>query len=588
MRGTDFYSIKASNTRNKKGQLLQVAVFLFVALLPGIHAIATPIINNPPVFTNGHAQVYSVCESSTFTPIDSLLSVTDIDHGQTETWTVLSAPTHGTLSGFSTTALSNGSVVTPSFLFYTPDSGYTGIDTFSVEVFDGFDTSTTTIYITAKLLPTLTSTLSPTGICSGSLFAYNPSSATTGATFSWSRPVIGGITDTAKSDTGNVREILTSVTYYQLPVTYTFAISANGCTNYQDVVVDVNPIPRLTSSTTDTVCSGAPVNYTLTATPPGAIDSWYRPGVVGISQSIGTGSGNINESLTNTTSGPVNVIYYLTLSANGCNSFPVLTVTVDLPPTITTIATSAPTSVCAGTNYQDFAAAIPPPPGVTYSWSAVNATIFASSGQNAIVNFPNAGTAVVTLNCAVGVSGCVSSSSVSVNVGSGQPPVSRVLYYNSSFLYLDNDVNGFQWGYDDAGTLMPNLIVGATFQTYPDNNPDFANKYYWVNTSLNGCTQKTYYNAPATLGVANVNAAADIKAYPNPASNSITVSVDNVTGTSTEVSLKDMMGRVLSTQSGTGNTFQFDVKGLADGNYLVSYIRNGISSTATRITVVKN
>jgi hypothetical protein len=79
------------------------------------------------------------------------LTITDIDSAQVETWTVISAPLHGTLSGFPVTQLSFGtySVATPSGLSYLLSGSYSGLDSFRVRVSDGLLSDTVTIYVSS-------------------------------------------------------------------------------------------------------------------------------------------------------------------------------------------------------------------------------------------------------------------------------------------------------------------------------------------------------------------------------------------------------------------------------------------------------
>jgi sugar lactone lactonase YvrE len=107
-----------------------------------------------PSFVNGRNQALASCVADT-TFIDSLLPVTDPDVGQTETWTLTYGPLHGTASvAYST--VSTGSALTPSGLWYTSAAGYSGADTFSVRIDDGYSVYTTTVYVTVRLCPLLT------------------------------------------------------------------------------------------------------------------------------------------------------------------------------------------------------------------------------------------------------------------------------------------------------------------------------------------------------------------------------------------------------------------------------------------------
>ncbi len=108
--------------------------------------------NSTPSFTHGRSQTLTLCANSAPTAIDALMEITDADMTQTETWTILTAPLHGTAT-VSYTATSTGTVITPTGLTYQPTTGYTGTDLFTVIINDGFASDTTTINVTVNPLP---------------------------------------------------------------------------------------------------------------------------------------------------------------------------------------------------------------------------------------------------------------------------------------------------------------------------------------------------------------------------------------------------------------------------------------------------
>jgi len=151
---------------------------------------------------------------------------------------------------------------------------------------------------------------------------------------------------------------------------------------------------------------------------PGTTFTWTRVATPGVAQASSTGSGNINETLTDTMATAVNATYSFALSANGCSSVRnVHVLVVPMPPSIN-ITTASPSSMCAGALYQNFGASVPAATGITYQWSGVNANIFAvgSGRQFALVNFPNAGNASVSLTVNGGDVHCSSVSTYSVTV----------------------------------------------------------------------------------------------------------------------------------------------------------------------------
>jgi hypothetical protein len=82
----------------------------------------------------------------------SLLRVTDIDSGQTLTWTQASAPAHGTLTLTDATAAAGDYDTAPGgTLTYRPAAGYAGTDSFTVRVSDGL--ASTTQVVTVNVAP---------------------------------------------------------------------------------------------------------------------------------------------------------------------------------------------------------------------------------------------------------------------------------------------------------------------------------------------------------------------------------------------------------------------------------------------------
>ena len=183
--------------------------------------------------------------------------------------------------------------------------------------------SSTNYGITVISQPTLSSSITPSAICSNTVFSYVPTSATTGSSFAWTRAVQSGISNSASSGSSTINETLVNTTSNVVAVEYVITITTSeGCTKTQSVFVNVNPAPSLTSTQSpNPICSGSTFSYTPTFASTGT-NSWVRNAKPGISE-IGTnGSGTINEVLTNTTSSPITVTYLLTIPTNsyGCSN----------------------------------------------------------------------------------------------------------------------------------------------------------------------------------------------------------------------------------------------------------------------------
>ncbi len=123
----------------------------------------TVINPHTPVFTVASPSLTGACGSQAL-DLGANLTVRDIDTGQTLTWSVVTAPTHGTLN-LSGTAVSTGGIIRPTGKTYTAASGYTGADTFSVRISDGSTSSIILICLNVNVIPTTPTITGPTEVC---------------------------------------------------------------------------------------------------------------------------------------------------------------------------------------------------------------------------------------------------------------------------------------------------------------------------------------------------------------------------------------------------------------------------------------
>ncbi|WP_319479816.1 HYR domain-containing protein [uncultured Draconibacterium sp.] len=192
-----------------------------------------------------------------------------------------------------------------------------------------------TATVTVSPKPYLSSTLTPSGVCSNNAFVYTPTSDTPGTTFSWSRAAVAGIDNPADTGTDDIYEFLINTTNAPIPVVYTYTLEAAGCTNTQDVVVMVTPTPSLTSTLSpDGVCSESPFSYTPTSDVSETTFPWIRAAVAGISNPAASGLGDILEVLVNINDNPIAVTYEYTLTSNDCvnpATYPVVVVVTPAP-----------------------------------------------------------------------------------------------------------------------------------------------------------------------------------------------------------------------------------------------------------------
>lgn len=170
-------------------------------------------------------------------------------------------------------------------------------------------------------------------------------------------------------------ETTTSITVSPAITTSYEVSSTSGKIGSAIGFVVVKPIPALNSSLTPVACSGKTFNYTPTSTTSGTISTWKRAVVAGVSNTLGAGTGDPNETLTNTTMSPVDVKYVYVSTANGCTNGPAgdtVVVTVDPAAVIQNYSTT----ICSGKTFIVVpthgipTAATKIPAGTTYTWSA--------------------------------------------------------------------------------------------------------------------------------------------------------------------------------------------------------------------------
>ena len=259
----------------------------------------------PVSFNNGPAQSFSLC-ANTSTSISSLLTITD-GAGDTETWTVSSAPAHGTIGGLPATAPSDTNV-TPAGVTYTPTPGYTGTDVFTVQVNNGFQTATTTISVTVSPAPNpITGSSS---VCTGNTVLLTET--TGGGTWASSNTARATVSGTG---------VVSGITTGAITISYTAA----GCSGFFPMTVNQTPAAI---SGPSSVCSGSTLSLSETST-----------GGTWSSSSTANATVTALGVVTGFTPGSANIIYTL---PGGCNMSHPITVNITPAPISGTV------TVCTG------------------------------------------------------------------------------------------------------------------------------------------------------------------------------------------------------------------------------------------------
>lgn len=129
-------------------------------------------------------------------------------------------------------------------------------------------------------------------VCSKSLFTYTATTAASGTTtYSWTRPVVAGISNVAGSgNSASISETLINTTNAPITVTYNFVLTPSACPAPQSVKVVVSPTPAVTVSSYSICQNGTvPVGQGLIA--PNAYSSNISGTITNVATYI-RGSGN--------------------------------------------------------------------------------------------------------------------------------------------------------------------------------------------------------------------------------------------------------------------------------------------------------
>ena len=302
--------------------------------------------------------------------------------------------------------------------------------------------------ITVNPIPTFGITNLTPSICEGTAANITLTSPTTNAIITLVGVVYGGATGGSYSGgeiftTGQkINETLINPTESPVTVTYTFAVSANGCTDPvpQSTQIIINPAPPVFSiaNSTAVICTGAVTSITLNTPTLNALvrlDAVTYGTATGSALVIGstyTDGQVITQTLTNATNAPTTVTYTFSVSANGCNNPVQQQTTVVVNPSPTMSINTPVTSICSGS-----------PIGVTLNSPTSGATIrLVSVNYNGVtgtltapVNYapgsviteslinPTDNPITVTYNFDVSANGCSTAGPFSTNIQVKPNPV---------------------------------------------------------------------------------------------------------------------------------------------------------------------
>ncbi|MCF8450983.1 MAG: T9SS type A sorting domain-containing protein [Taibaiella sp.] len=360
-----------------------------------------------------------------------------------------------------------------------------------------------TFSFTVKPTPTLSSATLAGYVCDNAPFNYTASSAVASTSFAWSRDAYtGGITAAPASGTNTIAETFNNTSTNPIPVVYTFTLTANGCSNTQFVTVTVNPTPEyILTPLVGTICSGDNVSFDQGSFTSGLLHTWSRAAVTGITPGATSGTGFINEVLTNTTPNPITVGYVDTMNINGCKYTQALSVVVNPMPVLSTPLTG---NICNGATYDYNPASLTA--GTTISWNRPFVSGITSSGPssgNDTINETHTNATVNPINVnyffTLSANGCTNFQTVTVTVNS--TPVLNT-------------------------TLTPAAVCDSTIFSYIPGSNTIGATFAWSRAAVANITN------PAATGTGNPNERLrNAASFPVPVTYVFTTSINGCTNT---------------------------------------------------------
>ena len=387
--------------------------------------------------------------------------------------------------------------------------------------------------------PILTSNLHPNGICSGTAFSYTPVAIPNGATISWTRPAITGISNAEVliPQFSNPNETLINTTTSPIAVTYIFALTTNNCSDTINisVVVNPNPTPTITPNGPTTFCFGNSV--TLNA---GNYTSYFW---------------NTNAT-TNSISASVSFTYTITVTdSNGCTGTASQAVIVNQLP-VPVINHNGPTTFCIG----DSVTLNVSPNFSSFHWSN-NAT---TNTISVLTNGPY--TITVSDN-----NGCTGTSSQSVIVN----PLPQVSFTGLPDTICVNAPNRTLIGSPAGGNYVGSGVIAGIF--YPNLAALGNDPIHYSFTDTNGCanTFVKVINVQLCSGIDQINAIANgLSIYPNPANGAVSIQFSSNRKEIISINLMDVAGRTILAQNEAAaigeNHYLMNLSGIAEGIYLIT------------------
>jgi sugar lactone lactonase YvrE len=463
-------------------------------------------LTNTPSFAFGKGVYFYPCAGVSL-PINDKAAITNMNAGETETWTVVSAPAYGSLTGFPYSAASNGTagLTIPSGLSYTSTSGFSGTDSFKIMVSNGTLSDVLTMYASVG-------TVAPPSLS-------GPGSVCTGQSIFLTESLPGGLVTATNSNayadttvSGNIWGMSAGLD------TISYSLSGVCVASPITITVNTSPDPGIISGST-AVCIGSSI--TLSDYVSGGTWSVDMDATVDASGDV-TGMSN----------GTATISY--TVNNATCTAIAILPVTVGTPSG--TISLGA-VEFCPGST--SFVSN-----GVSGGvWSVTNgsATMTTDSFGTEYVNGISGGvdTIIYTVTNICGTSFATSVVTVDPAPDAGViTGIDNVIV--GAATTLANTVTGGVWS-------STNLYISTVSAAGLVNGVNVGSDSIVYTTTLGSCSSSAYFSftvlPDVSTGISNVTTTGDrLTVMPNPAKDNFVVTIASQKDEQVIITISDITG----------------------------------------------
>ena len=252
--------------------------------------------------------------------------------------------------------------------------------------------------------------------------------------------------------------------------------------------------------------------------------------------------------------------YQLTISNTLCGdseTTDTVTVVVNERPSYYAIEGPAGLSSCANQQNVEYTLATIPS-NYSYSWD-INPSSAGSFVSNTYlsdtchINWSNSPgtTANLSVEITIDETGCDTIYDVEISLSDDVAPTEYTINLkpgSNNILISPDSTTGitYQWGTTEIASGTESIFVGETLQyiQLSTSAPQTNIYYYWVETELNGCITRSYYNSPPLPMNVNDVSIDDFVVYPNPMDNYINFNYN--TNGNVELMVVDMLGQQIT------------------------------------------